>query len=82
MPQQTRTHLAQKEERIAAAISAIERNEVPSARKAAALYSVSETTLCQRRAGRPSRRNYRPKTANLTKQEEEALAKYIIKLMS
>jgi hypothetical protein len=82
MPQQTRTQLAQKEERIAAAISAIERNEVPSVRKAAALYSASETTLRQRRAGRPSRRDYRPKTANLTKQEEETLVKYILELGS
>jgi hypothetical protein len=82
MPQQSRTQTAHKEERIAAAILALERNEVPSLRKAAAMYGVSPTTLLQRRAGRPSRRDCHPNSANLTKQEEQTLVKYILELGS
>jgi hypothetical protein len=67
MRQQPRIQMPHKEERTATAIIAIEQNEVLSVRKAAAMYSVPESSLRDRRASKPSRRDGHPNSANLTK---------------
>ncbi|KAJ8111257.1 hypothetical protein OPT61_g6105 [Boeremia exigua] len=49
-------------------------------RSAAAIYSVAETTLRRRRAGRPARRDCQPNSKKLTQLEEEVIVKYILDL--
>ena len=64
------------------ALQALKQDANLSERRAAALYSVSRTTLRQRRDGRASQADYRPKTMNLTKLEEEVVVEYILDLDS
>jgi hypothetical protein len=62
------------------AISAIKRNQFQTGRRAAATYSIPETTLRRRRAGIAARRDCEPKSKKLTKLEEEVIIGHILDL--
>jgi hypothetical protein len=62
------------------ALRAIQQDANLSIKRAAQLYNVPRTTLSNRRAGTPSRRDYTPKTMSLTLREEEAIVQYILDL--
>ncbi|USP79293.1 putative transposase [Curvularia clavata] len=64
------------------ALQALKQDANLSERRAAALYNVSRTTLRQRRDGRDSQADRRPKTMNLTKLEEEVVVEHILDLGS
>ena len=49
-------------------------------RRAAALYSASETTLCARRARRPSRVDTMANLRNLTNAKEQVIVTHILEL--
>ena len=61
------------EARVILALKAIKNSEKLSIRAAAKAYSVPFTTLRDRRAGRPARRDTSPNSRKLTKLEEEAI---------
>ena len=71
-----------KEGNISLAISAINRNQVQSKRRAAAIFEVSRRTLDRRRAGIATRRDCEPNSKNLTKLEEEVITRHILDLDS
>jgi hypothetical protein len=64
------------------AIQAINQNQVSSEYRAALAFNVTRTTLRNQRAGIQSRRDYKPKSKNLTKLEEEAIIAHILELDS
>ena len=59
-----------KEARLILALKALENNENLSLREAAKIYDVSRTTLAQRRAGKPARRDIPANLRSLTDLEE------------
>jgi hypothetical protein len=61
-------------------ISSINANQVQTERAAARVYNVPRTTLRDRRAGRPARRDCQPNAKKLTELEEEVIVKYILDL--
>ena len=65
-----------KEERIKLALQAIRKPQELSLRRAAADYNVPRMTRTRRRVGKQSPRNTQPKSLNLKKTEERALAHY------
>ena len=68
------------EARINLALEAIQNNKKLSIRAAAKIYNIDRTTLAQRRAGRPTRRDIPANSRKLTDLEEEAIVQYIIEL--
>jgi helix-turn-helix, Psq domain len=70
MPQQHDAQLIQNEGRISLAISAIDRNQIQSVRRAVAIYSIPRTTLRRRRTGTTARRDCEANSKKLTKLEE------------
>jgi hypothetical protein len=80
MSQQPDLELLPREDRIILAIKAIESNVLLSQRRAAAIYNVQESTLCTRRAGKPSQRNISANSSKLLRHEEEVVIQYIRKL--
>jgi len=62
------------------ALRALQNDKDLSVRAAAKIYNVNRTTLAQRRAGRPSRRNIPANSRKLTNLEEKTIVRYIIKL--
>ena len=73
IPPQQIMALQSQESQIILAIQALQSDEKLSRRKAAAIYSVPETTLRDRMNGRTPRRDYRPNGQKLTKMEEEVI---------
>ena len=69
-----------KEARVILALEALQNDEKLSLRAAAKLYNVPQSTLRDRRAGRPARRDTTPNSKKLTQLEEEAIVRYIIEL--
>ena len=69
-----------KETRVFLALEALQNDEKLSLRAAAKLYNVPASTLSNRRAGKPARRDTTPKSKKLTQSEEEAIVRYIIEL--
>jgi len=61
------------EARIILALGAIQNNKNLSIRAAAKLYDVPRTTLQDRLAGKPARRDITPNSKKLTQSEEEAI---------
>ena len=59
--------------KVSLAILAIKYNQLPSERRAAEIYNVSQTTLRRRRAGTALQRNCEPNLKKLTKPEELAI---------
>lgn len=82
MAQPTHIELPYNEANAFLAISAINKNQIQSGRRAATTYSVPETTLRRRRAGIAVRRDCEPKSKKLTKLEEEVIVKHILDLDS
>ena len=80
MAQRSATQLASNEADVQLAISSITAKQIKSSRSAAAIYSVAETTLRCRRAGRPARRDCQPNSKKLTQLEEEVIVKHILDL--
>ena len=80
MAQRSATQLVSIEADVQLAISSITAKQIKSSRSAAAIYSVAETTLRCRRAGRPARRDCQPNSKKLTQLEEETIVKYILDL--
>ena len=71
-----------KEAQIQLAIEALEQDATLSQRRAAAIYRVSETTLRERRAGRPSRADAMANSRNLDTNEERVIVKHILELVA
>jgi hypothetical protein len=69
-----------KEARLILALKALENNENLSLQEAAKIYNVSRTTLTQRRAGKPTRRDIPANSRSLTDLEEQTIVQYIIEL--
>jgi hypothetical protein len=61
-------------------ISSLNRYQIPSVRAAAQTYNVPRTTLRNRRAGRPARRDCQPNSKKLTQLEEQVIVDYILNL--
>ena len=62
------------------ALSALEKSQVQTERRAAATFNVSRATLHRRRAGKPARRDCQPNSRKLTQREEEVIISYILDL--
>jgi len=71
-----------KESRIILAIQALKGSQKLSIRSAARIYNVSETTLRERRAGRPARRDIAANSRKLTDLEESVIVQHILELDS
>ena len=80
MSQQQHELPTQKEARIQLAIQAIERDATLSLRRAATTYNVSLSTLSDRRAGKPFRRDCPSNSMRLTMSEEQAIVQHILDL--
>jgi hypothetical protein len=81
MSQQQPSLQPSNERQIQLALQAIKGDAPLLQRRAAAIYNVSQTTLGQRRDGRPLQADRWPKTMNLTKLEEDVVAEHIINLI-
>jgi DDE superfamily endonuclease len=68
------------EARVILALEAIERDNKLSILAAAKIYNVSHTTVRQRRAGRPARRDTPTNSRKLTDSEERAIVQYTLEL--
>ena len=75
-----RAQLFYTEADLTLASQAISCKQIKSGRRAACTYSVPKSTLHDRRAGRPARRNCQPNSKKLTQLEEEVIVKYILDL--
>jgi hypothetical protein len=62
------------------AISAIHTSQILAVSRAASAYNVVESTLRNRRAGKPARRDCKPNSKKLTQLEEEVIVRYILDL--
>ena len=82
MVQPNTTQLPCNEEDILLAIVAIKGGQIGNVRQAAATYNVTESTLRNRLAGMPARRDCPPKSRKLTNPEEEVIIRYILDLDS
>jgi hypothetical protein len=80
MSQPYNLELLSREDRTSLAIQAIKNDPSLSARRAAAIHNVPESTLRARRAGRSSRRDSQANSLRLTKHEDEAIIQYTRKL--
>ena len=70
MRRQHNAQSIQKEGRLALALLAIQRNQIPSERRAAGIYNVPKSTLQERRSGITTQRNCKANLKKLTKLEE------------
>jgi hypothetical protein len=66
MAQRSATQLVSDKADIQLAISSITRKQINSNCSAATIYTVAETTLRRRRAGKPARRDCQPNSKKLT----------------
>ena len=80
MAQPSTTQLPYNEGDILLAISSIDAAQIPSARRAAAIFNVPKATLRDQRAGKPVWRNCKPNLKKLTKLKEEVIIRYILDL--
>jgi hypothetical protein len=77
MSQQLDLELLSREDRVIQAIQAMQNDPTITLRRAAATYSVHESTLRNRRAGKHSRRDTHPNSSKLGRLEEEAIIQRI-----
>lgn len=70
MPQRDNVQKPSNENQIQFALQAIKQDATLTPQRAAAIYTVSRSTLTRRLAGKPSRRDYRPAAMRLTATEE------------
>jgi hypothetical protein len=82
MAQPTTTQSPCNEDNILLAISDLKRRQIGSVRQAAATYNVPSSTLRNRLAGRPARRDCQPNSKKVTPLEEEAIVTHILDLES
>jgi hypothetical protein len=82
MSQPNLTQSPYKEADIYLAIQAINQNQIQTVREAVRAYSVPRSTLRDRRAGKPARRDCQPNSKKLTKLEEEVITEHILDLDS
>ena len=68
------------ETRVILAIEALGNYKKLSLRAVAKLCNVPESTLCDRRAGRPARRDIPANSRNLTDLEEQTIVQYVVEL--
>jgi hypothetical protein len=80
MAQPSITRLPCNEADILLAISALRQGHVHGVNQAAALYNVPQSTLSNRLAGKPARRDCEPKSKKVTTLEEEVIVAYILDL--
>ena len=80
MPQQRDLPRTYNEGTLQLALLPIERDEIESGRRTAAVYKVPKSTLYARRAGRPSRSDCAPNSKTLIELEEESIVTYILNL--
>src|SRR3984957_4841365 len=74
--------LLPKESRIILALQALKKCENPQLETIAKIYDIPPSTLRDRRAGRPARRDTKPNSRKLTDLKEEELVKYVLELDS
>ena len=65
---------------ISLALSSLDASQIKSTRRAATIFSVPKSTLIDRRAGKPARRDCQPNSKKLTQQEEQVIVSYILDL--
>ena len=82
MPQQHNAQSIQNKGRISLAISAIDRNQIQSVRRAVTTYDVPRTTLRRRRARTTARRDCKANSKKLTKLKESVIIQHILNLDS
>jgi hypothetical protein len=80
MPQRRAPQIASNEADIQLAIISIQAKQIPSENRAALAYDIPRTTMRDRRASKPARRNCQPNSKKLTQQEEEVIVSYILNL--
>ena len=80
MPQQNNAKKSLNKADIQLAVQAIKRDATLSQRRAADIYKVSQSTLSDRLAGTPSRRDCTPNSMKLTSTEELVIVQHILKL--
>ena len=80
MAQLSRARQPYNEADMLLALSALDRGQIKSVRKAASTFNVPRSTLQDRRAGLAPQRDCQPKSKKLTKLEEEVIVKYILDL--
>jgi hypothetical protein len=74
------TQMPSNQADIQLAISSLNANQIQSGRRAATIFNVPESTLRDRRAGKPARRDCQPNSKKLTQAEEDVLVQYILDL--
>jgi hypothetical protein len=74
------TQLPSNEADIQLAILSIKSKQIQKNRRAAAIYQVPESTLRDRRAGKPTRRDCQPNSKKLTELEEVVIVRHILDL--
>ena len=80
MPQPNQPQSIQKEGLVQLAKFAIEKGQIQSNRRAAKVYGAVESTLRNRRAGIPSRRDCTPNSKKLTDLEESVIVQHVLDL--
>jgi hypothetical protein len=80
MPQPYQTLSRSDEADIRLTISSLNKHQIKTVRAAARAFNVPRTTLRERRAGIPARRDSQPNSKKLTQQEEEVIIRYILDL--
>src|ERR1700712_1013521 len=80
MPQPQQALVRSSEADIQLTISSHNKRQIKTVRAAAQTFNVPRTTLCDRRAGKPPRRDCQPNSKKLTQLEEEVIIKHILNL--
>jgi hypothetical protein len=80
MPQHQQALINSNEANIQLSISSLNKNQIRSVRATAQTYNAPRTTLRDRRAGRPARRDCQPNSKKLSQLEEEVIVSYILNL--
>jgi hypothetical protein len=82
MPSQLHQSDASKEAQVQLALQAPQQDPKLSVLRAVAIYRVPETTLRNRRAGRPSRADTMANSRNLSNTEEQVIFEHILELVA
>ena len=82
MDQQRKPRLGYSEGKITLAISAIQKTQLRSMRRASTVYNVPQTTLQDQRASKASRRDCELNSKKLTKPEESVIIQHVLDLDS
>ena len=80
MPQHHNTQGKSDESQVQLAIQALKQDANLPIRRAAAIYNIPQSTLRDRRAGKPSRRDCTPNSMKLLTTEEQSIVDHILDL--